>query len=113
VARRGDIVFALGNLCWKAYDQVSLSIRFAEDSYLILPSCQQIQAYSLFDGVFTTYSNYVKPSIQARLSAPATSKADRVSFYYWRGKMRLNKGNVRGVSMVVAPNEALEVFDAD
>jgi hypothetical protein len=36
-----------------------------------------------------------------------------VSFYYWRGKMRLNKGNVRGVSMGMAPNEALEVFDAD
>lgn len=42
--------------------------------------------------------NYVKPSIQARLNAPATSKADRVGFWYWRGKMRLGKGQVREVS---------------
>jgi hypothetical protein len=42
----------------------------------------------------------MRPSIQARLTAPCTSKAEEVGYWYWIGKLALAKGDVRRVSFV-------------
>lgn len=60
---------------------------------------KQLHAYRLLDTVIQTYSS-MRPSIQARLSAPCTSKAEEVGYWYWIGKLALAKGDVRRVSLL-------------
>ncbi|KAI5449722.1 hypothetical protein NCC49_004087 [Naganishia albida] len=74
VAKRGDETFALGNVCWKVYDQ--------------------LHAYRLLDTVIQTYAS-IRPSALSRLNAPCTSMAERVGYWYWTGKLSLAKGDVR------------------
>ncbi|KAJ9092524.1 hypothetical protein QFC20_007337 [Naganishia adeliensis] len=74
VAKRGDEAFALGNICWKVYDQ--------------------LHAYRLLDTIIQTY-NSIRPSPLARLAAPCTTMAERVGYWYWVGKLALAKGDVR------------------
>lgn len=37
----------------------------------------------------------MRPSTQDRLLASCTTKAERVGYWYWCGKLRLAKGDVR------------------
>lgn len=72
--KRGDMTFALGNICWKVYDQ--------------------LQTYRLLDTISQMYST-IRPSPQARLDAPCTSRAEVVGYWFWCGKLRLAKGDLR------------------
>lgn len=111
VAKRGDEAFALGNICWKVYDQVRRS-RIPQypslvQTFLLLArrsprSCSlrsQLHAYRLLDTIIQTY-NSIRPSPLARLAAPCTTMAERVGYWYWVGKLALAKGDVRRVRSV-------------
>lgn len=67
------------------------------DTFLL----NQLHAYRLLDTVIQTYSS-MRPSIQARLTAPCTSKAEEVGYWYWIGKLALAKGDVRRVSRTMS-----------
>lgn len=76
-AKRGDVTFALGNLCFRVYTE--------------------LKAYRLLDTIAQMY-HASREGVRERLAAVSTSQAERVAYHYWSGTLRLAKGEIRAVS---------------